>query len=165
VRLRALERGDERVGQHGHGVLLPVPGVVVVMVGVEHDGGGGGACGGEAVERDVEAELERLALQRVGVGAEAGGAEEPRRREHGAGDVERCHLRVAAPPGQGHGLPHHGRRLRRQRLLHRAAAGSHPELACCCCWRWRDVLCNLGATCAGAGDWLDWISLCLLPVM
>ena len=95
----------------------PRPAVVVV----EHDGGGGG----EAVERDVEAELEGLALERVGVGAEAGGAEEPRRREHGAGDVERGHLRVAAPPGQGHGLPHHGRRLRRQRLLHGAAAGAH----------------------------------------
>ena len=117
VRLRAFERGDKRVGQHGR-VVRRRPAAVVV---VEHDGGGGG----EAVERDVEAELEGLALERVGVGAEAGGAEEPRRREHGAGDVERGHLRVAAPPGQGHGLPHHGRRLRRQRLLHGAAAGAH----------------------------------------
>ena len=71
VCLRALERDDERVGRHRR-VLLPVP-AMVEGVGVEHDGGGGAGCG-EAVERDVEGELERLALQRVGVGAE-----EPRR--------------------------------------------------------------------------------------
>ena len=161
VCLRALERGDERVGQHGR-VLLPVP-AMVEGVGVEHDGGSRTGCG-EAVERDVEAKLECLALQRVGVGTEAGGAEEPRRREHGAGDVERGHLSVAAPPGQGHGLPHHGRRLRGQCLLHRAAAGTHPALAYLLLLL-ALLRCPSSATNgireqrAGAGAWLDWILL------
>ena len=59
VCLRALEHGDECVGQHKR-VLLPVP-AMVEGVGVEHDGGGGADCG-EAIESNVEAELERLAL-------------------------------------------------------------------------------------------------------
>ena len=125
VRLRALERGDERVGQHGR-VLLPVP-AMVEGVGVEHDGNGGADCG-EAVERDVEAELQRLALERVGTRPrpEAGGAEEaPGVREHGAGDVQRRDLRVAPAPRQAHRLPHHGRRVPGQLLLHRAAAATH----------------------------------------
>ncbi|BAT12763.1 Os11g0156750, partial [Oryza sativa Japonica Group] len=122
VRLGALERGDERVRQRG---VVTAAAAGVVWVVVEDGRGGGGAGGGEAVEGDVEAELEGLALERVGVGLEAGGAEEAGGGEHGAGDVERRDLRVAAPPRQRHRLPHHPRRLRRQRLLHRAAAGTH----------------------------------------
>uniref|UniRef100_A0A804MGE2 Uncharacterized protein n=1 Tax=Zea mays TaxID=4577 RepID=A0A804MGE2_MAIZE len=56
VRLRALERRDERVGQGRR--------VVAVVVAAEQRR----RCRrGEAVERHVEAQLQRLALQRVGV--------------------------------------------------------------------------------------------------
>jgi len=76
---------------------------------------------------------------------QARGAQQPRRRrrrrprarargrrhyllvQHGAGHVQRRHLCVPAAPRQAHRLLHHRRRLRRQRLLHRAAPGSHPS--------------------------------------
>lgn len=68
VGLRSLEGGDEGVGEGG--------------LGVDEGAGGGWWGGGEAVEGDVEAELEGAALEGVGgwgvvgVGLEAGSAEE-----------------------------------------------------------------------------------------
>jgi hypothetical protein len=132
VPLRALERSGERVGQR----RLAVAGVDVEL---EHGRRRGRAPRRrEAVEGDVEAELQRLALERVGgrPRPEAGGAEEaPGVQEHGAGDVQRRDLRVPPATRQAHRLPHHGGRVPRQLLLHRAAAATH--------------LCSTGAYYAG----------------
>jgi hypothetical protein len=72
VRLRALECGDERIGEGRRVVAL-----TVVLVAEKRRGPGGGW---KAVEGHVEAELEGLALQRVRVRPETRRAEEPRRR-------------------------------------------------------------------------------------
>uniref|UniRef100_A0A804UMF9 Uncharacterized protein n=1 Tax=Zea mays TaxID=4577 RepID=A0A804UMF9_MAIZE len=76
VRLRALERRHERVGQGRRVVVV----VVVVAVPAEQRRRGDRGRRGEAVQRHVEAQLQRLALQRVGVRAEARRAQQPRGR-------------------------------------------------------------------------------------
>lgn len=97
VGLRSLEGGDECVGEGGEGL----------------DEGGGGV-GGEAVEGDIEAELEGSAVEGVGggvvgVGGEAGSSEEVSGggggAEEGGGDMERGDLRVAPPPCEAEGVP------------------------------------------------------------
>lgn len=93
VGLSPLEGCNEGVGE----------GREVGLRGEERGRGGGG----EAVEGDVEAELEGFALQGVGMGLKASPLQQTcRRSKHGACYMKRGHLGVAAPPSQAHRLLH-----------------------------------------------------------
>lgn len=101
VGLGTFEGGDEGIGEGG--------------LGVEEGAGGGG----EAVEGDVEAELEGAALERVVGGLvvrlrlEAGAAEEAGAgAQESGGDMKRGELSVAAAAGQAEGVLEHGGSLR-----------------------------------------------------
>lgn len=101
VGLGAFEGGDEGIGEGG--------------LGVEEGGWGGG----EAVEGDVEAELEGAAVERVVGGLvvrlrlEAGAAEETGAgAQESGGDMEGSDLSVAAAAGQAEGVLQHGGSLR-----------------------------------------------------
>lgn len=84
----------------------------------------------EAVEGDVEAELECAALERVGglVGLrfETGAAEDAGAgAQQGGGDMERSDLSVAAPPCEGEGVLQHGGGLRGEGLLRCTGSCTH----------------------------------------
>jgi hypothetical protein len=139
VGLRALERGDQRVGQRGAGLdQRRREGGRPRRRGRARRGGGGG----EPVQRHVEAELQRAALERVRrrrVGAQAralqeprnggggGGGEEMRPGEEREGDVQRRDLRMAAAPRQAQRQLQHRRRLRGERLVDRVRTRAHPS--------------------------------------
>ena len=107
--LGPFEGGDEGVGEGGVGE------------GRER----GRAEGGEAVEGDVEAELEGTGVARLG--PEAGSPEKVAVCKESRGDVHRSYLRVAAPPREAHRVLQRRGRLARQRLLHRARSRPHSR--------------------------------------
>lgn len=120
VGLRAFEGRQQSIGDGRDRVRRP-------GWGQHGSRASGGSGSGEAVEGNTEAELQGHTLAGKGLGSAAGGPEVAVRcREHRGGHVERSHLGVSALAGQSHRLLHHGLRLRREGLRHRAAA-SEPS--------------------------------------